>query len=217
MPRAFIWHWGQLICRNCWLCLTICCNVLLLEKKDDIVMTVILLTFWTDLYSHLKKIVFRAVFAAALWKAKYTQSTFKSNNIFFHKFFFFWTWSVFFKYWLHQPLRPLWNFVPLFFTTLLRLIEVCGDCIVHSSLKILPQHFNLFKPGLWLGHCNNTILFFFIDLLLCLGYDLILASHLLLDRWPDIWLLNPLTSSTKRLQGVWLFPNVVLWIIGEHF
>lgn len=86
MPRAFIWHWGQLICRNCWLCLTICCNVLLLEKKkDDKVMTVILLTFWTDLYSHLKKIVFRAVFAAALWKAKYTQSTFKSNNIFFHK------------------------------------------------------------------------------------------------------------------------------------
>lgn len=52
-------------------------------------MTVILLTFWTDLYSHLKKIVFRAVFAAALWKAKYTQSTFKSNNIFFHKKFFF--------------------------------------------------------------------------------------------------------------------------------
>lgn len=48
-------------------------------------MTVILLTFWIDLYSHVKKNVFTAVFAAALWKAKYTQSTFKSNNIFFHK------------------------------------------------------------------------------------------------------------------------------------
>lgn len=88
-------------------------------------MTVILLTFWIDLYSHVKK----NVFTAALWKAKYTQSTFKSNNIFFHKKLFFSGLEVF---------SSSIDFISL--------SDRCG-ILYHSSL----QHY--LGLGLWGLHC----------------------------------------------------------------
>ena len=60
-----------------------------------------------------------------------------------------------------------------FFTTLFQFIEICGHLSMHSSRKVLSQHFNWVKSGLWLGHHETSILFFFshsvVDLLVCLG------------------------------------------------
>lgn len=54
------------------------------------------------------------------------------------------------------------NFGPLFYTTLLQLIEFGGYLFIYSSLKVLPQFFS--QVGVWifsdpLQHCTSILLF----------------------------------------------------------
>ena len=62
---------------------------------------------------------------------------------------------------------------PLFFPTLLQIIEVCSIGLCTALLRSHHSILVSLRSGLWLNHCNTLILFFFrhsvVDLLLCLG------------------------------------------------
>lgn len=59
-------------------------------------------------------------------------------------------------------MQLLRNFGPLFYTTLLQLIEFGGYLFIYSSLKVLPQFFSQVEVWIFsdaLQHCTSILLF----------------------------------------------------------
>lgn len=107
------------------------------------------------------------------------RATFKSN-----------TFKEMFSVWLHQVLRSLWTFGPL----ILLHWDLWSFIYVGLSQKLALISIRL-TSGLWLGHCNTMILFFFsysvIDLLLGFGS----FDWCMITLWTNIF-----TSVSRSLE-----------------
>lgn len=91
------------------------------------------------------------------------KTTFSNNNF-----------TLLFLVWFYQcPKLLSKNCAPLFFTTLLQLIEVCGHSFVHSMLKIPPLYF-VVEVSTLTETFHTLIIFIFnhflVDLLLYLSF-----------------------------------------------
>lgn len=116
--------------------------------------------FFNQNESKMPKQCIKTMWFTLTWSCK---TTFSNNNF-----------TLLFLVWFYQcPKLLSKNCVPLFFTTLLQLIEVCGHSFVHSMLEIPPQYF-MVEVSTLTGTFHTLILFIFnhflVDLLLHLSF-----------------------------------------------